>query len=105
MNTSLNISSVRTKTDTKHPNVSSRKYERNACFYLWIYRIDSSNPEIRPLPINTKIVLPISNREYKVTLKNVKAYLTELFQIDDTLVKVEIERATHIGSFEKSQED
>lgn len=80
---------------------STRRYERNACFYLWFYRQSSTEPEIKPVPINSKLVLPISNKIYKVTLKNIKMYLTELFEIDDTISKVEIERATHIGSFER----
>jgi len=45
--------------------------------------------------------LPISKKEYKVTLKNIKTYLAELLQVDDTITKVEIERATHVGSYER----
>lgn len=84
--------------DSKNP---SRRYERNACFYLWLYRQSSNEPEIKPVPINSELILPKSNKSYKVTLKNVKIYLAELFEIDDTIIKVEIERATHIGSFER----
>ena len=46
-------------------------------------------------------MLPISKKNYKVTLKNIKTYLAELLQVDDTIIKVEIERATHVGSYER----
>ena len=78
----------------------SRKYERNACFYIWIYR-DEQTPSLIPLPKSDFLELPLSRKEYKTTLKNVKVYINELLQLDSTISRVEIERATHIGSFER----
>lgn len=79
----------------------SRRYERNACFYLWVYRKGFDEPQMQALPIDKQIVLPVSKRSYKTTLKNIKSYLAELLEVDDTITKVEIERATHVGSFER----
>lgn len=80
---------------------NSRRYERNACFYLWIYRKGFDDPQMKAMPINDVITLPVSQKQYKTTLKNIKTYLTELLEVDDTITKVEIERATHVGSFER----
>lgn len=80
---------------------NSRRYERNTCFYLWIYREGFDNPQMKALPINQTITLPVSQKIYKTTLKNIKTYLDELLQVDDTITKVEIERATHVGSIER----
>ena len=80
---------------------NSRTYERNACFYLWFYREGFKEPQLKPIPIGEVVFLPISKKEYKVTLKNIKTYLAELLQVDDTITKVEIERATHVGSYER----
>lgn len=77
---------------------SSRRYERNACFYLWFYRKGFTNPQMQAFPINEMITLPLSSKQYKTTLKNIKTYLDELFQVDDTIIRCEIERATHVGS-------
>lgn len=82
---------------------NSRRYERNACFYLWIYRKTSKMPQMQALPIDELLSLPVSERKYKTTLKNIKSYLSELLEVDDTITKVEIERATHVGSFERDQ--
>jgi len=82
-------------------NSNSRRYERNACFYLWIYREGFAEPQLKPIPSNESLTLPVSKKSYKVTLKNIKAYLAELLQVDDTITKVEIERATHVGSYER----
>lgn len=82
-------------------NSPSRRYERNACFYLWIYR-EGEAPQLKPIPSGSSITLPMSNKCYKVTLKNLKTYLVELLQLDDTITKVEIERATHVGSYERN---
>lgn len=82
-------------------NSSSRTYERNACFYLWFYREGFNEPQLKPIPIGETVMLPISKKTYKVTLKNIKTYLAELLQVDDTIIKVEIERATHVGSYER----
>ena len=81
---------------------SSRKYERNSCFYLWIYK-DDVDPQLVPLPTNNQLYLPITKKYYKTTLKNIKVYINELVDFDNTIVKVEIERATHIGSVERKQ--
>ncbi len=78
---------------------STRRYERNACFYLWIYRDGFDSPQMKALPIKDEIVLPVSQKRYKTTLKNIKTYLAELLEVDDTITKVEIERATHVGTF------
>jgi len=78
----------------------SRKYERNSCFYVWFYR-GLSPPELKPLPIDEELFLPVSNKYYKTTLKNVKVYINELLQTDLSITKAELERATHIGSFER----
>ena len=80
---------------------NSRRYERNACFYLWVYRKDFDKPQMKAMPINQEITLPASKRIYKTTLKNIKTYLSELLEVDDTITKVEIERATHVGSLER----
>ena len=80
---------------------SSRRYERNACFYLWVYRNDFDEPQMKAMPINQEITLPVSKKVYKTTLKNIKTYLSELLEVDDTITKVEIERATHVGSLER----
>lgn len=82
---------------------SNRKYERNACFYLWLYRKDK-DPQLQVVPISSELLLPISKKTYKVTLKNIKSYLSEILQRDDSITKVEIERATHVGSFEKQEQ-
>lgn len=79
---------------------SSRKYERNACFYLWLFR-DEIEPQLIPLPTGQELFLPISKKSYKTTLKNVKVYINELLLSDATITKAELERATHIGSFER----
>lgn len=83
---------------------NSRKYERNACFYLWLFR-DHADPEIIPLPIHQMLLLPLSKKPYKTTLKNVKVYINELLLLDASIVKAELERATHIGSFERRSQD
>lgn len=82
---------------------NSRKYERNACFYLWLYRADGTY-DLVPLPIKKELHLPVSDKLYKTTLKNVKVYINELLQSDNSILRAELERATHIGSFERKQE-
>ena len=82
----------------------SRRYERNACFYLWVYS-DKEKPELVPMPVKEKIFLPISQKYYKTTLKNIKTYLGELLEYDDSIVKVEIERGTHVGSIERNGDE
>lgn len=79
---------------------SSRQYERNACFYLWIYKEDQK-PQLTPMPINEKLFLPLSKKYYKTTLKNLKVYINELIESDLDIVYIEIERATHIGLIER----
>lgn len=78
----------------------NRKYERNTCFYLWVYK--EQEPELILLPTNKQLFLPISNKYYKTTLKNIKVYINELLEFDRSIKKAELERATHIGSFERS---
>lgn len=82
---------------------SGRRYERNSCFYLWIYR-EGFEPQMKAIPTSSTIKLPISGKTYKVTLKNIKTYLNELLTIDDTILKVEIERASHVGSVDPEKE-
>lgn len=82
---------------------ASRSYERNTCFYLWVYK-DEMEPEMVPFPIAKTLILPISNKEYKTTLKNIKTYIDELLKQDLSIMKIEIERATHVGSFERSSD-
>lgn len=82
---------------------SGRRYERNSCFYLWIYREDF-DPQMKAIPSSSTLQLPLSGKTYKVTLKNIKTYLNELLTVDDTISKVEIERASHVGSVERSSE-
>lgn len=77
----------------------TRKYERNACFYLWIYKNGIEKPLLQPIPKNKKIELPLSQKSYKVTLKNLKIYLSEILESDPSILKIEIERATHVGSY------
>ena len=74
-----------------------RKYERNSCFYLWIYR-ESDSPEMEMFPVNEALTLPSSQKIYKTNLKHVKIYADERITLDDTIKKIEIERATHVGS-------
>ena len=40
-------------------------------------------------------------KKYKPTLKNIKTYLAEVLQVEGTITRVEIERATHVGSLKK----
>lgn len=82
-------------------NSASRRYERNTCFYLWIYRKDKK-VEMIALPINQMLKLPVSNKEYKTTLKNIKVYLQELLEFDIEILNIEIERATHVGSLRRN---
>jgi len=79
----------------------SRKYERNACFYLWVYKRDLEKPSLHPIPKNVPIELPLSQKSYKVTLRNLKIYLSELLESDPSILKIEIERATHVGSYSR----
>jgi hypothetical protein len=78
----------------------SRQYERNACFYLWVYRLDKE-PQLQVVPTTSELILPISQKKYKITLKNLKTYLAEVLQQDSTIIKIEIERGSHVGSFER----
>jgi hypothetical protein len=57
---------------------------------------------MKALPINQMLRLPISNKEYKTTLKNIKVYLQELLEFDNEIINVEIERATHVGSLRRN---
>jgi len=84
-------------------NDDSRRYERNACFHLWIYKQGVSQPQLEIKPISQGLDLPISKKHYKVTLKNIKTYLTELLETDSTIEKIEIERASHVGSFKRKE--
>jgi hypothetical protein len=43
------------------------------------------------------------NRLYKTTLKNLKVYLNHLMTKDPTISRIEIERATHVGSIRKEE--
>ena len=56
---------------------------------------------MKAIPTSSTLSLPISNKTYKVTLKNIKTYLNELLTVDDTIIKVEIERASHVGSVDR----
>lgn len=56
---------------------------------------------MKAIPTASSIVLPISGKTYKVTLKNIKTYLKELLVVDDSISKVEIERASHVGLIDR----
>lgn len=69
---------------------------------MWVFK-EGTEPQLTALPKASRLELPLSKKKYKTTLKNVKVYISELLQLDTTITRVEIERATHIGSFERKQ--
>jgi hypothetical protein len=72
-------------------------YNKLIGYVLWVERANSTQPEQIYALRESKLKLPLSNKEYKVTLRNLKLYLRELKKADPTIVKVMIDRLSRVG--------
>jgi len=72
-------------------------YNKLIGYVLWVERSSSVQPEQIYALRGSKLKLPLSNKEYKVTLRNLKLYLRELKEADPTITKVMIDRLSRVG--------
>lgn len=70
-------------------------YEPLVGFNLWITRDGQEQPELKS--ISGELVLPKSKKQYKLTLKNLKVYITETFELDPTIREIQIDRIISVG--------
>lgn len=80
--------------------MKNRTYEPIVGFDLWITRSsqEGENKTSR-LTLATEMILPISKKTYKVTLKNVKTYVQELHELDPTILNIHIYRISAVGVY------
>jgi len=69
-------------------------YEKTVAFQLWIKRTGDS---IERQALQNEMILPISQKTYKVTLKNVKVFVEELMQSDPIITEIQIDRIASVG--------
>ena len=68
------------------------KYERTVAFAINVFR----GNHIEQLHVQEVMTLPVSKKEYKVTLKNVEVYIEELLQADKTITSIRLDRISHV---------
>ena len=74
------------------------RYDRLLGYVLWIQYSDGRIEQKQILRgKKRRLKLPISGKEYKVTLRNVHLYLEELQEADPTIVEVCIDRLSRVG--------
>lgn len=71
-------------------------YNKLLGYLLWIKREDGSCERVQILRTE-KLLLPKSQKEYKLTLRNLRLYLNELVETDPTIVEVCIDRLARVG--------
>ena len=76
----------------------TNKYNRLLGFVLWIKHSDGRVEQKQILRGKKhRVKLPISGKEYKVTLRNLQFYLEELQELDSSIVEVCIDRLSRVG--------
>ncbi|RLI85502.1 MAG: hypothetical protein DRP01_06080 [Archaeoglobales archaeon] len=76
-------------------------YEKTVAFQLWVKRYDISPDRIA---LQGTMILPITGKQYKVTLKNVKVYVDELMRSDESIIEVQIDRVNSVGVIRRKGE-
>jgi len=81
-------------------------------YILWIVREDGSEQKIHAMVARDaegkkipSLKLPISGKEYKVTERNVKLYLSELKEQDPSIIYVDIDRLSRMGRMRWEDKD
>lgn len=72
-------------------------YNRLLGYYVWIERENVESPELVYYDKDEPLVLPISGKEYALTLRNLKLFLEELQQADPTITMIVIDRLSRVG--------
>lgn len=72
-------------------------YNRLLGYYVWIERENVESPELVFYDKDEPLELPLSGKQYVVTLRNLKVYLEELQQADPTITMVVIDRLSRVG--------
>ncbi len=80
-------------------------YNRLLGYYVWIERKGSDYPELVFYDKEDPLVLPITGKEYVVTLRNLKLYLEELRESDSSIEAVMIDRLSRVGKLKFGDED
>ncbi len=80
-------------------------YNRLLGYYVWIERENAESPELVFYDKEEPLVLPVSGKEYVVTLRNLKLYLEELQQADPTITVTVIDRLSRVGKVTFRSED
>lgn len=73
------------------------EYSRLIAYVLWITREGKKKPERIFIQRKEKIVLPITQKEYKLTLRNLKIYLKELKTHDSSIKEICIDKISRVG--------
>lgn len=80
-------------------------YNRLLGYYVWIEREDSDDPELVFYDKEEPLVLPITGKEYVVTLRNLKLYLEELQRSDPSIESVMIDKLSRVGRLRFKKDD
>ena len=74
--------------------MAAELYEPLVGFNLWITK-DGLEPELKS--ISGELFLPKSKKSYKLTLKNLKVFISELMELDPTICEIQIDRIISVG--------
>lgn len=80
-------------------------YNRLLGYYVWIEREGSNQPELVFYDKEEPLVLPITGKEYVVTLRNLKLYLEELQKADPSIESVMIDKLSRVGKLRFKEKD
>lgn len=69
------------------------KYERTVAFVVNIWR---DGKDVDQIHLQQEMVLPLSQKTYKVTLKNVEVYIEELCKLDSLITSIRLDRISHV---------
>lgn len=78
----------------------SNEYNRLVGYILHIIRSGQSTPERVIVQRRQGLVLPISQKKYKLTLRNLKIYLNEMKQYDPTIKEICVDKICRVGIIE-----
>jgi len=70
-------------------------YEPLVGFNLWISRDGEDKAQLEF--VTKQLLLPKSNKIYKLTLKNLKVYIEERMNLDPSISEIQIDRINSVG--------
>jgi hypothetical protein len=81
------------------------KYEPTVAFILIVFKEKEGKLiKTEEIYLQEECILPISQKVYKTTLKNIEVYTKEYFQANPEVKSIRLDRISHIKILERSKD-